>query len=126
VLAWLTTGADVRTLLTHFPPAHFTVVQSQTFCIQLIPPHGHKGNALLRVIDYLNATRTVGSRLIVPERTLVFGDGENDVAMFEVAGMSVAMGNAVDVAKSKARWTTTTNDEGGVGRFLEKVFFPRD
>jgi hydroxymethylpyrimidine pyrophosphatase-like HAD family hydrolase len=43
--------------------------------------------------------------------------------MLEVAGMSVAMGNAMDAARKAAKWETLTNDEGGVGRFLERVFF---
>lgn len=40
-----------------------------------------------------------------------------------VAGMSVAMGNAMAVAREAALWETGTNDEGGVGLFLGRVFF---
>lgn len=61
--------------------------------------------------------------MISPANVIVFGDGENDVPMMRVAGMSVAMGNAMAVAKEAAVWETGTNDEGGVGLFLGRVFF---
>jgi hydroxymethylpyrimidine pyrophosphatase-like HAD family hydrolase len=60
---------------------------------------------------------------ILPNQVLAFGDGGNDVAMLEVAGLSVAMGNAMPAAARAAKWRTGTNDEGGVGQFIEKVFF---
>jgi hydroxymethylpyrimidine pyrophosphatase-like HAD family hydrolase len=78
----------------------------------------------VHALAHLNATRAPGTREMVPAGVIAFGDGGNDVPMFEVAGMSVAMGNAMPVARAKARWVTDTNDAGGVGTFLQKVFFP--
>ncbi len=40
--------------------------------------------------------------------------------------MSVAMGNAMESARNAAVWSTETNDEGGVGRFLERVYWPTE
>lgn len=60
---------------------------------------------------------------IAVENVISFGDGQNDVSMFKVAGMSVAMGNGMPAAKEVAVWETSTNDEGGLGVFLEKIFF---
>jgi hydroxymethylpyrimidine pyrophosphatase-like HAD family hydrolase len=37
-----------------------------------------------------------------PSATVAVGDGENDVALFAVAGVSVAVANAVDILKSRA------------------------
>jgi hydroxymethylpyrimidine pyrophosphatase-like HAD family hydrolase len=37
-----------------------------------------------------------------PSATVAVGDGENDVALFAVAGVSVAVANAVDVLKTRA------------------------
>jgi hypothetical protein len=37
-----------------------------------------------------------------PSRTVAIGDGENDVALFAVASVSVAVANAVDVLKARA------------------------
>ena len=45
------------------------------------------------------ALRLIGE---LPSRTVAIGDGENDVALFAVAGVSVAVANAVDVLKKRA------------------------
>lgn len=86
----------------------------------MIPKGGNKGTGLEALLrDYYKGS-------IKPEEVIAFGDGENDVSMFKVAGMSVAMGNAMNeelkrVATWRAGWT---NDDGAVGRFLEAVFWP--
>lgn len=59
---------------------------------------------------------------MTPKQVLAFGDGENDVEMLREAAYSVAMGNAMPAAVAAARYTTTSNDEGGVGEFIEKVW----
>ena len=41
--------------------------------------------------------------------------------MFEMAGLSVAMGNAVDEVKKYADKITLSNEEDGVAVFLEKL-----
>jgi len=51
-----------------------------------------------------------------------FGDGDNDAAMLEAVGVGVAMGNAMPEPKRRASYTTTTNNEGGVGKFLSQVY----
>ncbi len=48
------------------------------------------------------------------ERVMVIGDSENDVSMFRVAGLAVAMGNAPAQVKAEAQVVAPTNDEGGV------------
>lgn len=45
------------------------------------------------------ALRSIGE---MPSRTVAIGDGENDVALFAVAAVSVAVANAVDVLKARA------------------------
>jgi hydroxymethylpyrimidine pyrophosphatase-like HAD family hydrolase len=45
------------------------------------------------------ALRAIGE---VPVATVAVGDGENDVPLFAVAGVSVAVANAVDVLKARA------------------------
>ncbi len=70
------------------------------------------------------ALRVIASYYNIPvSRTIAFGDGENDVEMLNVAGIGVAMKNANRLVKSYANDVTDyTNDEGGVGRYLEKYF----
>ncbi|KAI5787203.1 HAD-like domain-containing protein [Geopyxis carbonaria] len=107
--------AETRAMLeAAFTTDDFAIVQALTFCAEFIPAKNNKGTALETLLAHLGMD-TKG--------VVAFGDGENDVSMFGVAEMSVAMGNAMDKAKDVATWTTGTNDEGGVGMWLEKVFY---
>jgi hydroxymethylpyrimidine pyrophosphatase-like HAD family hydrolase len=47
------------------------------------------------------------------DEIVAFGDGGNDLAQFEVATTSVAMGNAPLNIQQKADLITKTNDEDG-------------
>lgn len=51
---------------------------------------------------------------VTPEECLSFGDGGNDVPLFEYVGTGVAMGNAPDDVKAKADYVTDSVDEDGV------------
>ena len=42
------------------------------------------------------------------------GDGGNDASMIRMAGIGVAMGNALESLKQEADYTTTSVDENGV------------
>lgn len=55
------------------------------------------------------------------EELLAFGDGENDLKMFETVGTSVAMGNANDKVKSVATYTTLSNEEDGIVYGMESI-----
>lgn len=71
-----------------------------------------KGAALTAACRHLGlATRDV----------VAFGDAENDVEMFRVAGASVAMGQADAAVKAAATAVTLRNDEAGVARAIEKL-----
>lgn len=58
---------------------------------------------------------------IAPEETMAIGDTENDLAIMKAAGISVAMGNAIDPMKAIADIVTLTNDEDGVAVVLNKI-----
>ena len=51
---------------------------------------------------------------IEPQYTMAFGDGGNDASMIKMAGIGVAMGNALDSLKEEADYTTTSVDEDGI------------
>jgi len=55
------------------------------------------------------------------EDCLAFGDGNNDIAMFEAVGTGVAMGNAKEELKAIADEITLTHDEGGIAHTLAKL-----
>lgn len=71
-----------------------------------------KGSGVVKMCEYLD---------LQLEDIVTIGDGENDISMFEVAGGAVAMGNATEKVKAKAKYVTETHDNEGVAKFLEKI-----
>jgi Cof subfamily protein (haloacid dehalogenase superfamily) len=53
-----------------------------------------------------------------PQRTIAFGDGENDVELVSWAGYGVAVGNAHDRVKAVADFVCPSVDEEGVAQVL--------
>lgn len=70
-----------------------------------------KGEALLALAKYIN---------VDPYDTMAIGDGSNDLSMIRAAGMGIAMTNAEQEIKEKARWVTLSNDRDGVAAAIEK------
>ncbi len=88
------------------------VTSSSSFNIEVMNINGNKGNGLTVMAKYLN---------IPLEDTVAVGDQYNDLPMFEVAGFSVAMGNAQDEIKRMSDYVTLTNDENGVAHAIDVV-----
>ncbi|WP_036458973.1 Cof-type HAD-IIB family hydrolase [Mycoplasma leonicaptivi] len=88
-----------------------------------------KGDGLSPVFDMTNITANKGKALsmliryydVKVENTIALGDGFNDVPMFKVANVSVAMGNATkDVKRYATVKISKSNKEGGVGWYINK------
>ncbi len=62
---------------------------------------------------------------ISSNEVLAIGDGLNDVEMFKVSGISVAMGNASANVKRAADIVIGSNDENGIADFLRRTFLPQ-
>ena len=71
-----------------------------------------KGKAVQMICEYLDLT---GKEIIT------IGDGENDISMFNITPNSVAMGNALEYIKKQVKYVTSSNDEDGVAKVLEKL-----
>lgn len=56
------------------------------------------------------------------ERLVVFGDGKNDMDMFEIADECYAVENAVPELKAMATAVIGSNDRDGVARWLEEHY----
>ena len=81
--------------------------------IEVMNKNMNKAEAIKKVASYYN---------IPNERIIAFGDGDNDLAMIEYAGVGVAMENAIDELKNIAKYITDTNEEHGVANFLANYF----
>lgn len=59
--------------------------------------------------------------LDVPRNELIaFGDGENDIEMLKLAGLSYAMANGQDSVKKIAKFIAPSNNDNGVFKVLNK------
>lgn len=56
---------------------------------------------------------------ILTENIMAFGDDLVDIGMLKLCGMGVAMGNALEAVKKAADVVIGSNDEEGIGRYLE-------
>ncbi len=79
--------------------------------LEILPPGGSKGWALKQILKDLK---------IDPANVLAIGDGENDIEMIQMAGIGVAMGQAIQQVKDVADYVTASNTEDGVAEALEK------
>ena len=57
---------------------------------------------------------------IKKEEMMAIGDGNNDIEMIDYVGMGVAMDNATSLVKSVANYITSSNDNDGIFKALEK------
>lgn len=80
--------------------------------IDLIIPGMDKSHGLKLLLDRWGVS---------PQDLVVFGDGENDLEMFELAGTSYAMGNAPKNVQQAATHVIGTNDEQAVLHTLERL-----
>jgi hypothetical protein len=89
-------------------------------CAHVVTDGGELVQIARRECNKLAAVRFILARegLTLAE-TIAFGDDNNDIELLQAAGCGVAMGNATARLKAVAGYVTLTNDEDGVGRFLE-------
>lgn len=58
---------------------------------------------------------------LTPEQTIAFGDGDNDIALFQVVGEPVAMANASPALRRIANLIVTDNNGCGIGQYLRLI-----
>lgn len=76
-----------------------------------------KGNAVKALIDKYR---------ISEEELICIGDNENDISMIKLAGLGVAMGNAIPEVKKIADYITDTNRRNGVAKVINKFILNRE
>jgi len=58
---------------------------------------------------------------IIPEKTIFFGDGMNDIELMEMADIGVAMGNGVEALKEVADFVTKNIEDDGIYYACEQL-----
>ncbi|HWO75054.1 MAG TPA: Cof-type HAD-IIB family hydrolase [Bacillus sp. (in: firmicutes)] len=107
---------DVDIIRKHLSDVHAEVIDHRKWgapfhVIEMVKYGLNKAVGVKKVADYLG---------IQTEHIIAFGDEDNDIEMLEFAGVGVAMANAIDKVKSVANEITLSNEEDGIGKFLEK------
>ncbi len=87
------------------------ITRSEPFFIEITPKGVDKAASLERFCEITGNTR---------ENMIACGDGFNDISMIKYAGIGVAMANAQDEVKAVADFITTSNNDDGVARVIEK------
>jgi len=106
----------IHTLRDHLDEFHAEVIEHRKWgapwnIIEIVKKGINKAVGLQKIAHYYQ---------IPEDRIIAFGDEDNDLEMIEYAGVGVAMGNAIDPLKNIANHVTVTNEEHGIGTFLEE------
>ena len=86
------------------------MVRWHRYSSDVVPISGSKATGVEKVVEYLG---------LKPENVMVFGDGLNDLELFDYAGISVAMAVSHEKIKEKADYITKTVEEDGIFDALE-------
>ncbi len=109
---------ELLAMARELPPSReVTITQAGLGYIEICPPGVTKASGLAVVADSLG---------VDPREVLVFGDMPNDLPMFGWAGWSrVAVANAHPEVLAIADEVTSTNDDDGVARYLDRLLSER-
>lgn len=80
--------------------------------LEIMPKETSKSNAIKQLQTLMNC-----------ERLVVFGDGKNDIDMFQLADEGYAVQNADDDLKKYATAIILSNDDDGVAKWLEQNYY---
>lgn len=88
-----------------------SVSRSQPYYLDITHPRANKGVAVQNMAALMNVPMS---------EVAVIGDNYNDLAMFARSDFSIAMGNAPDDVKKKARFVTGSNDADGLAEAIHR------
>ena len=97
--------------LDHLSKDHFIVAPDNVW-IDITASDVHKGTTVAKLQSILGVTKA---------ETVAFGDGYNDLELFDSAKTSYAMENAILALKEKATHIAPSNEEYGVFQVIEKL-----
>ena len=99
-----------------------TLPESLSSTLRMVRWHEHSSDVVA-----LNGSKAAGVAKVVehlgykPENVMVFGDGLNDLELFDYAGISIAMEVSHEKIKEKADYITKTLEEDGIFDALERL-----
>ena len=99
-------------LSNHPRSAEFDYIRSEKTLYEILPKGSSKGNLLPRLAEILGVDMA---------KTVAIGDYNNDVSMIKMAGVGIAVANAVEEAKAVADIVTVSNEEHAIAKIIEMI-----
>ena len=101
---------DIEKALKGHPSAeHFDFISSERSLFEILPKGINKGLSLSKLSDYLK---------LDTNKTIAVGDYNNDIGMFEAAGLGIAVSNACKAALDAADMVTVSNEEHAIAQII--------
>ncbi|MDU1714831.1 MAG: Cof-type HAD-IIB family hydrolase, partial [Streptococcus vestibularis] len=90
--------------------------------VRMVPWHEHSSDVVANGISKASGVEHVlEHENLKPVNAMMFGDGPNDMEIFDYVGLKIAMGNATPELKEKADYVTGTIEEDGIFNALEEL-----
>lgn len=93
-----------------------TIARSQPYYLDATAPRTDKGHGVRELARAFDVTLSA---------VAVLGDMPNDLPMFRVAGLAVAMGQAPAEVRAQSHLVTRSNEANGVAVFIDRVLAAR-
>ena len=98
-----------RFLRSHPMADDFDFIRSERSLFEILPKGSGKGTAVGKLTEHLG---------LDPHKTVAVGDYNNDISMFEAAGVGIAVANACPEALAAADFVTVSNEEDAIARVI--------
>ena len=102
---------EIENELKELYGSEFHITRSEPFFVEATSTGVDKAKAIARVTDILG---------IKHENVIACGDGFNDTSMVKYAAIGVAMANAQAAVKKVADFITSSNDEDGIVKVIDR------
>lgn len=103
---------EIETKLCKILPYELITDSDKKYKIDVYSSTATKGIACNELIQYLGIDR---------QDAVAFGNDKNDISMFELCGIKIAVENSVSELKQKASWLCASNNRNGVAHGISEL-----
>jgi Cof subfamily protein (haloacid dehalogenase superfamily) len=101
---------NIEKMLKGHPLAdHFDFIRSERTLYEILPKGICKGTSIANLCNFLN---------LDIRKTIAIGDYNNDISMFQTAGIGIAVSNACEDALKAADFVTVSNEKHAIARVI--------
>lgn len=104
----------IRDVQTHFPELKLLCMGKEMGGADIVPAKNNKANGISLILNYYGASI---------ENAVAIGDSMNDIEMIRLAGLGIAMGNAMAEVQKAARYVARNIDEDGLSDAIRYALY---